>query len=215
VAETSSTPISPPDIVPKDTISQAAFAHAAKHLHPSILNHSIRVFLYAQAIAERENSEWAGSDRLPLLFTACILHDIGTTSLYNGPLRFEVEGADAATSFLKEQGVSEADAHEVWVAIAIHTSHHIAERISTLARLVRLGVSLDFKRPSALELTTPAEVEHLEARFPRGPIEKVLGDSVADQAVEKPEKAPGGSWPGNLYRAKLENPGWEGVNKGF
>ena len=43
----------------------------------------------------------------------------------------------------------------------------------------------------------------------------MLGDVVAEQGVRAREKAPKVSWPGNLLRAKLEEPEWEGVNKGF
>ena len=55
----------------------------------------------------------------------------------------------------------------------------------------------------------------VEGRIPREGIEKVLGDAVVGQAVGREEKAPGGSWPGDLVRAWREDPGWEGVNRGF
>jgi hypothetical protein len=214
-AEATTTYIPFPDDVPIDTVSQSAFTYASKHLQPAILNHSMRVFLYAQAIATRENSPWNSVTKLPLFFSACILHDIGTISLHNGPLRFEVEGADAASNLLCQHDVPQADAHEVWVAIALHTSPHIAERISPLARFVRLGVLIDFKRPDSLGMTTSAEIELLEERFPRLNIEKVLGDAVTEQAVECPKKAPAASWPGVMYRWKLENPEWDGMNQAF
>ena len=208
-------PQSVPDEIPSDAVSQAAFKHAAQHLAPTILNHSIRVFLFAKAIADRERSEWTSSERLPLLSTACILHDIGTVELHNGPLRFEVEGADAAKELLRQHDVREQYAHEVWVAIAVHTSRQIAERISSLARLVRLGVTVDFQGPAYMEYTTNDQIEDFEKRFPRLDVEKVLGDAVADQTMQRPEKAPPASWPGDLHKAKLEHPEWTGVNKGF
>lgn len=64
-------------------------------------------------------------------------------------------------------------------------------------------------------------MEAAEGEFPGGEVEKVLGDCVAAQAERRVgegarrAKAPGGSWSGNLLRARLEEPGWEGVNKGF
>ena len=64
---------SSPSCVPGDTLSQTAYRHAAFHLHPDILAHSIRVFLLAKHLAEKEASSWGSGDRLPLLFTACIL----------------------------------------------------------------------------------------------------------------------------------------------
>ena len=204
-----------PDCVPYEDLSQAAYKYAASHLHPIILNHSIRVFLYAKAIAEREGSSWINTGRIPFLFTACTCHDLGTTIEHDGTQRFEVEGADAAVNLCRQHGASEADAHEVWVAIALHTSPGIAERISELARLVRLGVTIDFKRTASMALTNASEVEEIEGRFPRGEIEKVLSDAVVEQGLRQPEKAPAASWPGVLVRSKRENPGWEGVNKAF
>ena len=85
---------------------------------------------------------------------------------------------------------------------------------------MRLGVTIDFKRPAAMGFTTDAEVIGIEKQFPRGEIEKVLGDAVVNQAVDRPDveravKAPGPSWPGILVKSRLENPEWEGVNKAF
>lgn len=212
-----------PSCVPSDPISQAAYEHASQHLHASILNHSLRVYLLANGLGTRENSALVSRDNAYLLFTACILHDIGTCAKHNGTQRFEVEGADAAKSLLLEHGVPEADAHDAWVAIAVHSSPGIAERISPLSRLVRLGVAMDFKRIAALRLAAPGEVENVEMQWPRGEIEKVLGDAVVEQILQRDgegkevvdTKAPAASWPGVLVRSARENPGWEGVNKAF
>ena len=204
-----------PDGVPTDALSQSAYRYAAQHLQPTILNHSIRVYLYAKALSDREQNCWVTTDRIPLLFTACILHDIGTTTAHDGPQRFEVEGGDAAAEVLRASDYDETAVQEVWVAIALHTSPGIAERISPLARLVRLAVAIDFKRPANMGLTDEAEVKEFEGRFPRGDIEKVLGDAVAEQGMRRPEKAPAATWPGGLLRSKRENLGWEGVNKAF
>lgn len=234
-----------PSCVPADSTSQRAYTYAQQNLHPAILSHSLRVYLLAHGLATREHSECINQDKLHLLFTACILHDIGTCSAHNGPQRFEVEGGDAAVAVLKSASdgdahgiaVTDAEAHDVWTAIALHTSPGIAERISPLARLVRMGVAMDFKRPTALRLTTDHEVENAEEKFPRGHIEKILGDVVVEQvmSIQRREeggqgrgdggsgglqeavgaKAPAASWPGILVRSARENPGWEGVNKAF
>lgn len=183
-------------------------------LHPSILNHSIRVFHYAEAIAKHNRSKYFTVPlQRDLLFTACLFHDMGTTQECNGPQRFEVEGADAAVKHLSSVGVSEADAHGVWTAIACHTSPGIAERIGELSRLVRIAVITDFGRKSAeWEVLQPMR-EKLEAQHGRAEIEKVLGDAVVEQAKRNPEKAPKVSWPHAMYTAWLAEPEWNGVNK--
>lgn len=84
-----------------------------------------------------------------------------------------------------------------------------------LARLVRSGVKLDFRVSGSDGLVPEEEVRAVEEDFPRGEIEKVLGDAVVDQAVRNPDKAPAASWPGVLLRAKRDEPEWTGVNKAF
>jgi hypothetical protein len=172
--------------------------------------------MYATALAKHTTSTYSLSPaKHDLLFTACLFHDIGTTDIYDGPLRFEVEGADAAVKHLSQFSVGEQDKHNVWTAIAIHTSPHIAERIDELAKLVRLAVVTDFERKTeAWDVLEPMR-KKLEEEFERGGIEKVLGDAVVEQAKAKPEKAPMVSWPGVMYKAHLAEPEWEGVNKGF
>ena len=105
-----------PSCVPHDELSMAAYKHVQQELHPVILNHSLRVFIYAVSISEKEGLPWHEStlSRLSLLFVAAMFHDFGTVQSCNGPQRFEVEGADAAVAFLKSHGVSVEKAHEVW-----------------------------------------------------------------------------------------------------
>jgi hypothetical protein len=222
---TTTDPISRPRPSPQEIIhyfqtandlTEKVYKHAEEHLEPLILAHSLRVFLYAQAIGLREESGWIRADCVPFLFTACLFHDIGTSSAHNDTdLRFEVEGADVAKAMLLRHGAAEHAAHAVWVAIAVHTSPQIAERISPLARLVRLAVKVDFKGEEAMRFTSAEEVAKIEGAFPRGQIERLLGHLVTHQAAGKPGKAPGGSWPNDLLRAFEADPSWLGINKGF
>ncbi|KAH6882824.1 hypothetical protein BKA58DRAFT_407921 [Alternaria rosae] len=197
-------------------VSKAAYAHAAELLHPAILNHSIRVYLYADALAKHESSKYfTDVHQRDLLFTACLFHDIGTTRSYDGPQRFEIEGADAAVKFLSKFGVGGAEAHDAWTAIACHTSPQIAEKIGELARLVRIAVITDFGRRGEEYEVLQSLTEQLEAQYERAGVEKVLGDAVVEQAKRKPEKAPKVSWPGAMYAAWVAEPEWDGVNKAF
>lgn len=205
-----------PDFLAKDDLTQAAYFHAKHHLHSDILAHSLRVCMYAIAFSKHEGTKWHSGRNIALLSTACLFHDIGTADSYDtGPVRFEIEGADAATKFLTKHGVSPEDALEVWVAITLHDTPQIAERISDLARLVRLAVLTDFGKKDASGTISKEDTQAAEQEFPRGSIEKVLSDAVVAQAMKQSGKAPRHCWPGDLYRAKMEEPGWEGVNKAF
>lgn len=212
--------------IPPDRACQTALSLAADALPLAIFNHSLRVYMLAKWLATKEDSDWARQDKLPLLFAACICHDLGASEHYNGRQRFEVEGADAASQHCASHGISAANCHQVWCAIALHTSAGIAERIDPLTRLVRVGVKLDFSPAVKDAYGAQSYAAEIELSLPRLNIEKVLADAVVKQATKIPEKVdsmtwpdsekhPKASWPGILLRAHLENPGYEGVNPAF
>lgn len=105
----------------------------------------------------------------------------------------------------------------------LHTSPGIGERITPLAKLVRLAPLMDFhllgKNSWITELERCIDEENyrkgIEKRYPRLNIEKILGDSVVEQALKQPTKAPASSWAGDLVKAYQEDPQWEGINKAF
>ncbi|KAL2866499.1 uncharacterized protein BJX67DRAFT_129492 [Aspergillus lucknowensis] len=211
--------------LPQTDICKASLDLASRALPEPILNHVIRTFLLARWLSEKEGSEWSQPNNLPLLYAACICHDLGASDLYNGSQRFEVEGADAAKAHLLSHGMSEESSHQVWIAIALHTSAGIAERIYPLSRLMRYGVLMDFS-PATREAMGAVEYSsEIERLLPRLNIEKVLGDAVVHQAEHldqsdrstwpNTKKHPKASWPGILLRAHLENPSHEGVNPAF
>lgn len=217
------------DLIPDSEICSGTFALAHDALPTPILNHSLRVYLLARWLAEKEgNTTWTDPEKLPLLFAAAICHDLGASDHYNGPQRFEVEGADAAKAHLLARGISEADSHQVWVAIAVHSSPGIAERIDPFSRLIRLAVSLDFSTSYRAELGLGATeyAALIEGHLPRLEAERTLADAVVKQAVDIPEhvdsltwlntqKHPSSSWAGTLLRAHVENPHHGGINPAF
>lgn len=148
---------------------------------------------------------------------------MGCATENDGPQRFEVCGADAAAEHLRNFDVNAADIQEVWTSISLHTSPGIAERITPLARFVRLAVLMDFNELGKSPLVTEAELEvneegyrrSIEERVPRLSAEKVLGDIVVEQGMRQPTKAPASSWAGIMVRAAQDEPEWEGVNKAF
>ena len=212
--------------LPQTDICKAALDLAWRALPEPIFNHVVRTFLLARWLSEKEDSEWAEPGKLELLYVACVCHDLGASDLYNGSQRFEVEGADAAKAHLLSHGTSEESSHQVWIAIALHTTAGIAERIYPLSRLVRYGVMLDFSPATRQAMGTVEYSSEIERLLPRLDIEKVLGDAVVHQAeaVEQSDpsstwpntkKHPKASWPGLLLRAHLQNPNHEGVNPAF
>jgi HD domain len=183
-------------VLPGDPLAVRAVEFASAHEHPALVNHSVRTYLHAVFAARGLGMDYPAD----LLFLACILHDIGTSDAYDGAQRFEVEGADAAATFLSEQGMGAAAVDQVWEAIALHTSPHIAERRGPVTALTRLGVRADF---GAATGGGDSDRASLESRYPRLDIERVRRDAVVAQALRDPGKAPASSWPGGLLQAHL------------
>ena len=93
-----------------------------------VFNHSVRSYLFAEALAGTRNLRPSTDYDQELLFLECVLHDIGLSDRADDNQRFEVGGADLAAEFLREQHVPPQRIAVVWDAIARHTSDGIAGR---------------------------------------------------------------------------------------
>lgn len=187
----------------------AAIAHVRTVLHPQIYNHSVRTFLLGRQVALRDGVTDLDIESLCL---AALFHDSGTADRYDGPARFEVEGADAAARFLQQRGWSAATIDPIWEAIALHTSPGIPERRGPIAHYLRRGVEVDFG-PAELRASFADGVADAETQYPRGQIEEILGTLVVQQAIKQPLKAAAPSWAADLVRC--HDPGRSGVNPAF
>ncbi|MGV9849080.1 HD domain-containing protein [Streptomyces sp. NPDC003442] len=172
---------------------------------PSVLNHSIRSYLFARLAAGRLGLTVGHDYHDDLLFAACAMHDLGVAS--DGPhnQRFEIEGADRAATFLIDRGVPAADADQVWQAIALHTSPGIAERHGTLCVLVREGVALDFGGPLGadhVDAVTDEQADAVHAAYPRLDMIRSLTDAIVAQAAKNPKNAPRYAIPGEFLRER-------------
>lgn len=187
----------------------AAVTHVREVLHPQIYHHSIRTFLLG-----RQAALWDGVVNLDTesLCLAALFHDAGTAERYNGPARFEVEGADAAAAFLSRHGWDAAKVDAVWEAIALHTTPGIPQRRGPIAHYLRRGVEIEFG-PAPLRAAFASHIADAERRFPRDHLEEILQTVVISQALRQPDKARAPSWAADLLRQ--HRPGRPGINPGF
>lgn len=118
-----------------------AVTHLGATLHPQVYNHSVRTFLLGREAARRDGVADLDDESLCI---AALFHDAGTAEPYNGPARFEVEGADAAATFLLQRGLNAAMADRIWEAIALHTTPGVPERRGPIAHYLRRGVEIEF-----------------------------------------------------------------------
>ncbi|MDN5780742.1 MAG: HD domain-containing protein [Luteimonas sp.] len=105
-----------------------------------LFNHVIRSWLFAVTLAEQKGEPYDAE----VLAVATLLHDLGLTKAANGPLRFEVEGANAARAFARKEGLDEHRAQLVWDSIALNSTPSICLHKQTEAALCVLGVGVDW-----------------------------------------------------------------------
>jgi hypothetical protein len=130
-----------------------------------LFNHSSRVYLFGALAGQQRGLAY---DR-ELLYAATMFHDMGLTHAHtSADLRFEVDGANAASAFLKTYGIGQADLDTVWAAIALHTTPGIPEFMHPVIALTTAGVEMD-----VLGLTydryPDAVRQAVVAAFPRAP----------------------------------------------
>jgi len=89
--------------VPDSPLITEALEYAQKVYEPYLFNHAVRSWLFAEAIARIRGIDY---DR-EVVAVGTLLHDIGLTASVSGPNRFEVNGADAARSFIKSESLSD------------------------------------------------------------------------------------------------------------
>jgi hypothetical protein len=105
-----------------------------------LFQHSTRVYFWAALTGRRKGLIFDSE----LLYAAAMFHDIGLTHRFReSPLRFEVDGANAARDFLRGHGLGEADLDKVWMAIALHTTPGIPEHMHPEIALVQAGAGMD------------------------------------------------------------------------
>lgn len=105
-----------------------------------LFHHSRRVFLFGSLMGKVRGIE-ADPE---LLYAGAMFHDIGLTDEFReSQLRFEVDGAHAARDFLRDRGVREDRAQQVWLGIALHTTPGVPEFLAPEVALVTAGVETD------------------------------------------------------------------------
>ncbi len=127
-----------------------------------------------------------------LLFAATVMHDLGLGEHARGHARFEVEGADLAAGVLRKHGVGEADVDRVWEAIALHSSHGLAERRGLLTYLTYKGVFIDAGR------ITDALADELRQQVLNAYPKPSDGPYIRDAIIAHGQRSPSAAPPGSL-----------------
>jgi hypothetical protein len=190
--------------VPDSPLITAVIEHAQRLSEPYLFNHAMRSWLFAEAIGRTKGIDY---DR-EVVAIGTILHDIGLTASVSGPNRFEVNGADAAMSFIKGKGLSDRRAQLIWDLIALNSTPSLALHKEPEVAVGTMGIGLDYGG-FGVETLPVADVERILSAFPRLRMKQQFSETCCRLVTAKPETS-----HDNFLRDFGERfvPGYKGVS---
>jgi len=160
----------------------AVIEYAQKVSEPYLFNHAMRSWLFAEAIGRMKGIDYDHE----VVAAGTILHDIGLTASVSGPNRFEVNGADAAVSFVKGQGFSDHRARIVWDLVALNSTPSLALHKEPEVAVGTMGIGLDYGGFGIQELSA-SDLEGVLSAYPRLKMKQRFTDACRRLVTEKPE----------------------------
>src|SRR5688572_11123231 len=135
--------------VPDTPMVERSINYAREHSEPFLFNHVMRSWLFAAALAEVDNTPHDAE----VLAVATVLHDLGLAKAFEGPLRFEIEGANAARKFAVDSGLDDERAQLVWDGVALNSTPSLALHKESEVALCTAGTVIDWAGLGADKLT--------------------------------------------------------------
>jgi HD domain len=126
--------------VPDTSLITRTIEYAREHSEPYLFNHVMRSWLFAAILAQLNESVHDAE----VLVVTTILHDLGLAKAFDGPLRFEVEGANAARAFARKEGMDDRRGQLIWDGVALNSTPSIALYKETEVALSTAGIGLDW-----------------------------------------------------------------------
>ena len=168
--------------VPDTAMIAGALEYAQRLSEPYLFNHAMRSWLFAARIGQLKNIDCDQE----VVAVGTILHDVGLTAGVLGPNRFEVNGADAARSFIKERGFSDHRAQLIWDLVALNSTPSIALHKEAEVALGTMGIGLDWGG-FGIESIPAAEIAEIVRAFPRLKMKHEFAETCRHLVKTRPE----------------------------
>ncbi len=168
--------------VPDTPVISRAIELARERSEPYLFNHAMRSWLFAAILAQRKQ---AAHDEEVLAVTT-ILHDLGLEESLKGPLRFEVEGANAARAFARDQGLDQHRAQLIWDGVALNSTPSIALHKEVEVVLSTMGIGLDWGG-WGYEALNETQITAILEEFPRLEMKKQFTRAVCRIVETRPD----------------------------
>ena len=147
-----------------------------------LFNHAVRSWLFAVRLGQLQGIPHDAE----VVAVGSLLHDLGLTNGVTGPKRFEIEGANAARAFAREQGLDDRRVQLIWDTVALNYTPSIALHKEAEVALSTAGIGLDYGGPQYDRIPRD-EMKSVLAAFPRLDMKKRFTDSVCGIVRTKPE----------------------------
>jgi hypothetical protein len=168
--------------VPESPLITSVIEYAQRLSEPYLFNHAMRSWLFAELIGRAKGIDY---DR-EVVAIGTILHDIGLTGGVSGPNRFEVNGADAARSFISGRGLSDRHAQLIWDLVALNSTPSLALHKEPEVAVGTMGIGLDFGG-FFFDAIQPTDVERIVSAFPRLKMKDKFTAACCRRVIERPE----------------------------
>lgn len=168
--------------VPDTPLISRAIEFARERSEPYLFNHVMRSWLFAALIAQRKQTAHDSE----VLAVTTILHDLGLVEAFKGPLRFEVEGANAARTFARNEGIDERRAQLIWDGVALNSTVSIALFKEPEIALATMGIGLDWGG-FGYDSLTETDVAGIVEAFPRLGMKERFTKAVCRIVETRPE----------------------------
>jgi hypothetical protein len=159
-----------------------ALDFARTHSEPFLFNHAVRSWLFAVRLGQLQGV----AHDAEVVAVGSLLHDLGLTNSFTGKKRFEIEGADAARAFAREQGLDDARVQLIWDTVALNSTPSIALHKEAEVALCTAGIGLDYGGPQYDQIP-PDEMNSILTEFPRLDMKRCFTDSVCAIVKARPE----------------------------
>ena len=168
--------------VPDSRLIVEALEYAQKAYEPYLFNHAVRSWLFAETIARIRGIDY---DR-EVVAVGTLLHDIGLTASVSGPNRFEVNGADAVRSFVRNEDVSERRAQLIWDLVALNSTPSLALHKEPEVAVGTMGIGLDYGG-FGFELIPSTDMTTILNAFPRMRMKDKFSETCRRLVTARPE----------------------------
>ncbi len=145
---------------------------ARTHSEPFLFNHAVRSWLFAVRLGQLQGI----AHDAEVVAVASLLHDLGLTSSFTGQKRFEIEGADAARAFGREQGLDDHRVQLIWDSVALNSTPSIGLHKEAEVALCTAGIGVEFG--FQYDRIPPNEMRTILEAFPRLDMKRRFTDSV-------------------------------------